>query len=136
VYEEFLARRDEVGFARSIITADEGPLGVRILQQGLGSLRGAIGTPAQIEDLCRRYEAAGVDQVIFCLQSGRNRHEDICESIELFAREVLPEFAERAAAAESAKDDRLAVAKAAALARRPPPRTLAEPFEVPAVPAP
>jgi len=63
-----------------------------VLQQGLGSLRGAIGTPAQVRDLCRRYEQAGVDQVIFLLQAGRNRHDHICESIELFAEEVMPEF--------------------------------------------
>ena len=93
IYEEFLARRDDVGFARSIITADAAPLGVRVLQQGLGSLRGAIGSPEQVRDLCRRYEAAGVDQLIFVMQAGRNRHEHICESIELFAAEVMPEFA-------------------------------------------
>ena len=69
------------------------PLGVQLLQQGLGSLRGAIGTPEQVRDLCRRYEAAGVDQLIFVMQAGRNRHEHICESIELFASEVMPEFA-------------------------------------------
>ena len=33
---------------------------------------------------------AGVDQVIFVLQAGKNRHEHICESLELFGREVLP----------------------------------------------
>ena len=43
----------------------------------------------------RRYEEAGVDQVIFVLQAGKNRHEHIMESLELFGREVLPEFAER-----------------------------------------
>src|ERR671932_1824819 len=36
LYEEFLARRDEVGLARSVITADRAPLGVRVLQHGLG----------------------------------------------------------------------------------------------------
>jgi alkanesulfonate monooxygenase SsuD/methylene tetrahydromethanopterin reductase-like flavin-dependent oxidoreductase (luciferase family) len=122
IYEEFLARRDEVGFARSVINADDGPLGIKVLQHGLGSLRGAIGTPEQIRDLCRRYEAAGVDQVIFCLQAGRNRHEHICESLELFGAEVLPEFAPHADAADAAKDERLADAVAAALARRPAPR--------------
>ena len=35
----------------------------------------------------------GVDQVIFIQQAGRNRHDDICASLELFAAEVLPEFA-------------------------------------------
>jgi putative sterol carrier protein len=122
VYEEFLARRDEVGFARSIINADDGPLGVRVLQQGLGSLRGAVGSPAQVRDLCRRYEQAGVDQVIFLMQAGRNRHEHICESIDLFATEVMPEFAERAAAADAARAERFGPAIEAALARREPPR--------------
>jgi alkanesulfonate monooxygenase SsuD/methylene tetrahydromethanopterin reductase-like flavin-dependent oxidoreductase (luciferase family)/putative sterol carrier protein len=130
ISEEFLARRDEVGFARSIINADEAPLGVRVLQQGLGSLRGAIGTPDQIRDLCRRYEAAGVDQVIFISQAGRNRHEHICESIELFAAEVAPEFAERADAADAARAERLGGAVEAALARREPPRVAAADYVV------
>jgi alkanesulfonate monooxygenase SsuD/methylene tetrahydromethanopterin reductase-like flavin-dependent oxidoreductase (luciferase family)/putative sterol carrier protein len=122
VWEEFQQRRDELGFARSIINPDDGPLGVKILQQGLGSLRGAIGTPDQIKDLCRRYEAAGVDQVIFVLQAGRNRHEHICESLELFGREVLPGFAAQADAADAAMTERLAPAIDAALARRAPAR--------------
>ena len=111
-------------------------LGAKLLEEGLGALRGAIGTPDQVRQLIRRYEEVGVDQLIFVSQAGRNRHEHICESMELFAREVLPEFAERADAAEAAKEERLGPAKAAALARRPPPRTLPEPYEVPAVPAP
>jgi alkanesulfonate monooxygenase SsuD/methylene tetrahydromethanopterin reductase-like flavin-dependent oxidoreductase (luciferase family)/putative sterol carrier protein len=122
IYEEFLARRDDVGFARSIITADAAPLGVRVLQQGLGSLRGAIGSPEQVRDLCRRYETAGVDQLIFVMQAGPNRHEHICESIELFASEVMPEFAQRADEADARRAERCAPAIQAALARREPPR--------------
>jgi alkanesulfonate monooxygenase SsuD/methylene tetrahydromethanopterin reductase-like flavin-dependent oxidoreductase (luciferase family)/putative sterol carrier protein len=122
IYDEFLRRRDEVGFARSVVTPDDGPLGVRVLQHGLGSMRGAIGTPDQIRDLCRRYEAAGVDQVIFVLQAGRNRHEHICESLELFGAEVLPEFAADADAVDAARDAELAGAIEAALRRREPPR--------------
>jgi alkanesulfonate monooxygenase SsuD/methylene tetrahydromethanopterin reductase-like flavin-dependent oxidoreductase (luciferase family)/putative sterol carrier protein len=123
IYEEFLARRNETGFSRDIITADKAPLGIKILQQGLGSLRGAVGTPDQVRELCERYEKAGVDQLIFVLQAGKNRHEHICESIELFGKEVLPEFAARADAADAAVDEQLAGAIEAALARRPPPRT-------------
>ncbi len=123
IWEEFQQRRDETGFARSIVRADQAPLGVKILQQGLGSLRGAIGTPGQVAELVRRYEAAGVDQLIFVLQAGRNRHEHICEAIELFGREVLPEFAERADAADRAVDERLAPAIRVALARREPARS-------------
>jgi alkanesulfonate monooxygenase SsuD/methylene tetrahydromethanopterin reductase-like flavin-dependent oxidoreductase (luciferase family)/putative sterol carrier protein len=122
IYEEFLRRRDEVGFARSVIRAQDAPLGVRVLQQGLGSLRGAIGTPEQIRDLCRRYEAAGVDQVVFLLQAGRTRHEHICQSLELFGAEVLPEFAEKADVADAARDAQLSEAIDAALQRRRPPR--------------
>ena len=58
-------------------------------------LRGAVGTPDQIREFLRRYEEAGVDQLIFVMQAGKNRHEDIMASLELFGREVLPEFAER-----------------------------------------
>ncbi len=94
LWQEFTERRAEVGFAREIITPDAAPLGVRLLQEGLGSLRGAIGTPEQITDLIDRYEQAGVDQVIFVAQAGANRHDHICESIELFAAEVMPRFAE------------------------------------------
>jgi alkanesulfonate monooxygenase SsuD/methylene tetrahydromethanopterin reductase-like flavin-dependent oxidoreductase (luciferase family) len=122
IWAEFNARRDEVGFARQIVTPDEAPLGVKLLQQGLGSLRGAIGTPAQIADLLERYEAAGVDQVIFVSQAGTNRHQHICESLELFAAEVMPGFAERADESEAAKRERLAEACERALARRAPAR--------------
>jgi alkanesulfonate monooxygenase SsuD/methylene tetrahydromethanopterin reductase-like flavin-dependent oxidoreductase (luciferase family) len=118
VYEEFLQRRDDVGFARSIINADDSPLGVRVLEQGIGSLRGAVGSPAQVRDLCRRYEQAGVDQVIFVMQAGRNRHDHICESIALFASDVMPEFAERADEADARRAERFAPAIEAARARR------------------
>jgi putative sterol carrier protein len=122
IWDEFQQRRSEVGFAREIVTPDAAPLGVKILQQGLGSLRGAIGTPDQIRELVQRYEAAGVDQLIFVLQAGPNRHEHICEALELFGSEVIPEFAERADQVEADKAARLAPAIEAALARRPPPR--------------
>jgi alkanesulfonate monooxygenase SsuD/methylene tetrahydromethanopterin reductase-like flavin-dependent oxidoreductase (luciferase family)/putative sterol carrier protein len=122
IYEDFLARREQTGFARDVITPDQAPLGVKVLQQGLGSLRGAIGTPDQVRELVSRYEAAGVDQLIFVLQAGRNRHEHICEAIELFGREVLPEFAARADDADRATDEELRDAVAAAMARRAPAR--------------
>src|SRR3954451_11471498 len=130
VWDEFLANRDERGFARSIVTPDQAALGVKLLQEGLGSLRGAIGTPDQVHDLCRRYEAAGVDQVIFVLQAGKNRHEHICESIELFGSEVVPRFAGEAEAREAAKRARLAAACEAALARRAPARVLDEEYVI------
>ena len=33
-----------------------------------------------------------MDQIILLNQAGKNSHEHICESLELFAKEVMPEF--------------------------------------------
>jgi hypothetical protein len=33
-----------------------------------------------------------VDQIIPLNQAGKNSHEHICESLELFGKEVMPEF--------------------------------------------
>jgi putative sterol carrier protein len=63
-----------------------------------------------------------VDQIIFVSQAGKNRHEHICESVELFAEKVMPRFAERADAVEAEKRERLAAACERAVARRDPPR--------------
>ena len=82
-----------------------------------GAQRG-IGTPDQLRSHLAAFEATGVDQVIFIQQGGRNRHDHICESLELFAAEVMPEFVERAAKREREKLDRLAPAIEAAMARK------------------
>jgi len=124
LWEEFQADRDQRGFARDLARATDAPLPVRLLQESLGSLRGAIGTPRQLTELLERYEKAGVDEVIFVAQAGRNQHEHICESIELFAREVLPGFAERRVKSEADKLERLAPAVERALGRRPSPRAV------------
>ena len=56
---------------------------------------GLIGSPETIRRKLREYEDTNVDQVIFLNQSGKTKHEDICASLELFAREVMPEFQAR-----------------------------------------
>jgi len=55
-------------------------------------LGGLIGSPETIRQKLRKFEESQVDQVILLNQAGRNRHEDICDSLELFAAEVMPEF--------------------------------------------
>ena len=122
VWDEFQQNRSAMGFDRNVAAQTGQVLGAQLFEQGLGSLRGAIGTPDQIRELVRAYEDCGVDQMIFVSQSGRNRHDHICESLELFAAEVMPEFAERADEREKAKLERLAPAMEAALARREPAR--------------
>jgi alkanesulfonate monooxygenase SsuD/methylene tetrahydromethanopterin reductase-like flavin-dependent oxidoreductase (luciferase family) len=135
VWEEFQERRDMFGFSRPVASQTGQPLGAKLFEQGLGSLRGAVGTPEQIRELLRAYAQVGVDQVIFVCQAGRNRHDHICESLELFAREVLPEFAEGEQERERAKLERLGPAMDAALARRDPARAAPD-VAFPALPAP
>ena len=36
-----------------------------------------------------------MDQIIFVQQVGRNRHDHICEALELFSTTLLPEFKDR-----------------------------------------
>jgi alkanesulfonate monooxygenase SsuD/methylene tetrahydromethanopterin reductase-like flavin-dependent oxidoreductase (luciferase family) len=80
--------------------------------------RGGIGTPAQVRDHLERYEKAGVDQMIFVQQSGKNKHEHICESLELFAASVMGDFKAREAEREIKKQKELAPYIEAALARK------------------
>ncbi|MGE3849250.1 MAG: hypothetical protein AB7I01_20395, partial [Gammaproteobacteria bacterium] len=53
---------------------------------------GLIGSPETIRKRLRQFQAAHVDQVILLNQAGKTSHQDICDSLELFAREVMPEF--------------------------------------------
>ena len=77
-----------------------------------------VGTPEQVRDYMRSYEAGGLDQIIFMQALGKNRHEHICESLELFAKEVMPEFQDRRAAREKKKAQELAPYIEAAMARK------------------
>jgi alkanesulfonate monooxygenase SsuD/methylene tetrahydromethanopterin reductase-like flavin-dependent oxidoreductase (luciferase family) len=77
-----------------------------------------IGTPDDMRMHLKAFGDAGVDQVIFMQQAGRNRHEHICESLELFAAEVMPAFKAEAAGREARKAADLAPHIAAAMARK------------------
>jgi alkanesulfonate monooxygenase SsuD/methylene tetrahydromethanopterin reductase-like flavin-dependent oxidoreductase (luciferase family) len=59
------------------------------------STTGMIGCPATLLDRMRQFEASNIDQVVLLTQAGKNRHDDICASLELFAKEVMPEFQDR-----------------------------------------
>jgi alkanesulfonate monooxygenase SsuD/methylene tetrahydromethanopterin reductase-like flavin-dependent oxidoreductase (luciferase family) len=74
----------------------------------VGAAEGGINTPEGLREHLRKFDACGVDQVSFIQQGGRNRHEDICEALELFAAEVMPEFKEREAERVKKKDEELA----------------------------
>jgi len=83
-----------------------------------GANSGGIGTPDDMRAHLRAMQEAGVDQVIFMQQAGRNRHDHICESLELFASAVMPEFRAEVAEREARKQRELAPFVAAALGRK------------------
>src|SRR3954453_6957107 len=132
-------RADQVFSPEAVFAAANNTdrLGAKVVEQGRSGLRGAIGTPDQIREYLRRFEEVGVDQVVFVSQAGMNRHEHIMESLELFGREVLPEFKERDEKAQREKAGRLAPGIATGMAPKPgedqppPPR---EDYAFPAIP--
>jgi len=66
-----------------------------------------IGSPKQLIENFSALEDNGVDQLILLQQSGNYRHEHICESLELFGAEVLPQFKEREIIREKIKQEEL-----------------------------
>ena len=89
-----------------------------ILQGGLVAGGGGIGTPAQQREHLRTFSDVGVDQVVFIQQGGNNEHEHICESLELFADQVMPEFKEHEDDRERQKAEELAPYIGQAFARK------------------
>ena len=88
--------------------------------EGDGRAPDCIGTPDKVRKTLREFEEAGVDQVIFLSQAGNVRHEDLCNSLDLFGREVLPEFKERDAKRAREKAARMEPIMAAAMKRKRP----------------
>ena len=93
-----------------------------------------IGTPDDMLAHLTNFRDSGVDQVIFLQQAGRNTNANICESLELFANTVMPEFTRDVEEREAAKARELAPYIEAALARKAYMQPLAE-HEVPVVKA-
>ena len=81
-------------------------------------VRNGMGTPDDLRSHLRKFADAGVDQVAFIQQGGRNRHEHICEALKLFAEEVMPEFHEGEAKREADKLAALAPYLEEAMARK------------------
>jgi len=60
--------------------------------QKLQANSGLVGSPETIRNRLKEFQAVHIDQVILLNQAGKNKHADICSSLELFAKEVMPEF--------------------------------------------
>ena len=88
-------------------------------EQDSAGERAGIGTPDQVREHLEIMEEAGVDQVVFIQQAGMNQHEDICEALELFADEVLPDFKERDTKRQETKNECLTEAIETAETHKP-----------------
>ena len=87
----------------------------KLAEVGKGS---GIGTPAQVAEHLNEFAQAGVDQVIFIQQGGKNKHEHICDAMRLFADTVMPQFKANEAEREAKKAAKLAPYIEAAMARK------------------
>ncbi|HJT90141.1 MAG TPA: LLM class flavin-dependent oxidoreductase [Bryobacteraceae bacterium] len=84
-----------------------------------GRIQDCVGTPEMIRKRLREFEEVGIDQVICLSQAGKIPHELLCSSIELFGKEVLPEFKEREQSGARGQAARRARLADAAMARKP-----------------
>src|SRR5919201_1748271 len=97
VYREFRKRADAEDSAEAREAAtdlepeDES---ARVLYR-MGRRGMFIGSPKFIRENIHQYEAAHLDILHLFSQCGDRKHEDIMASLELFAKEVMPEFKER-----------------------------------------
>jgi alkanesulfonate monooxygenase SsuD/methylene tetrahydromethanopterin reductase-like flavin-dependent oxidoreductase (luciferase family) len=108
IWDMYVAVRDEMG------------------TDAMGGGAACIGTPDELGRALATFEAAGVDQTIFIQQGGKNRHEHICESLELFAADVMPRFRDGEAERERRKQEALAPYVEAAFRRKERRRALAD----------
>ena len=72
-----------------------------------------------LRERLRDFEQAGIDQVLCISQAGKIPHDLLCSSIELFSREVLPEFKDRDLASATQQAERRARINEKAMARKP-----------------
>jgi alkanesulfonate monooxygenase SsuD/methylene tetrahydromethanopterin reductase-like flavin-dependent oxidoreductase (luciferase family) len=91
VYREFRQRQSAQAAAAAQEPTDESARALyRAGRRGL-----FIGSPDYIRNNLCSYEQAHMDAVLFFVQCGPRQHEHIMESMELFGKDVLPEFVER-----------------------------------------
>jgi hypothetical protein len=51
-----------------------------------------LGTPDECIETCKRYEAAGVDQLLCLVNPLKVPHEAVLQTIEMMGRYVIPHF--------------------------------------------
>jgi len=84
-----------------------------------GRIQDCVGTPEQLRTRLRDFEQAGIDQVLCIAQAGKIPHDLLCSSIQLFSKEVLPEFKDRDMAEAGKQAERRARINEKAMTRKP-----------------
>jgi alkanesulfonate monooxygenase SsuD/methylene tetrahydromethanopterin reductase-like flavin-dependent oxidoreductase (luciferase family) len=82
VWAEFLANRE------AVLKYDYDP----VMGKNVATSIGAIGDVEQVRAWMKGFADIGIDELVFIQQGGKNKHEHICESLELFAAEIMEEF--------------------------------------------
>jgi hypothetical protein len=140
VWEEFPARRAEHGYD---LKPSSRPRRTRIASARKLWNRGQLVCvapsvrPNSYAITYGRFEDCGRRPGDLLLQAGKNRHEHIMEALELFGREVLPEFKERDEKRTAEKEARLEPVIEQVLARKPAedhPPLPADDYAFPAIP--
>ncbi len=72
--------------------ADDGSLDFMDLEYLETSGACVLGTPDQCIETCRRYEAAGVDQLLCLVNPYKVPHDKVMQTIRLMGEHVIPEF--------------------------------------------
>ena len=83
-----------------------------------GRTQDCVGTPERLRAQLKEFEEVGIDQVICLSQAAKVPHEMLCSSMELFSKEVLPEFKERDRKSERHRAERRARLSEVAMPRR------------------
>jgi alkanesulfonate monooxygenase SsuD/methylene tetrahydromethanopterin reductase-like flavin-dependent oxidoreductase (luciferase family) len=117
LWEQYLGKRDE-------LTAwDDDP----VLGRHVASSLGAIGNVDLARARVKLFVDTGIDELLFIQQGGKNRHDHVCESMELFAAEIMDEFHEGEEERQQRKMDELAPYIAQAFERKADQRPLRMP---------
>ena len=72
--------------------ADDGSLDLLSLEYLTEAGACVLGTPDDCIETCKRYEAAGVDQLLCLVNPYKIPHEAVMQTIELMGTEVIPAF--------------------------------------------
>jgi len=84
-----------------------------------GRIQDCVGTPERVRAQLREFEEVGIDQVVCLSQAGKLSHDQLCSSIELFSREVMPEFKDRDQKSAGKQAERHARLSEITMPRRP-----------------